>query len=297
MSFPKQDNVRYALLGNNSENGAEPDGTLAVPTNVTAGDVLLLDGDNNIVSAGGGTTFANVADDAPLRICRYAGAGNKHNFSPAFTKATTVIPAADTDAVAAVQQVSTIGFNGTSGALPVADDTNFFIKIRKNDNDAANRSQPTALWGQFKTPLAAATQFDLGVGLVDNLTKNLSIQPGNGYAYADLMADDAGQANGGAGTVTVATGETVVTFGTNVDANAVVGDYLHLDESVGGSPDDTDPWYRIIAFDLTTESATIDRPYSGTSMSGAAEANCDYQTAANLAGDDTGVRIKGKENK
>ena len=60
---------------------------------------------------------------------------------------------------AAQQQITVVGFNGTTGALPVANDTSFFIKIRKNDNDAANRSQPMSLFAQFKTDATAATGF------------------------------------------------------------------------------------------------------------------------------------------
>ena len=293
MDFPKNNNVRYAMIGNNSTNGSQPDGTLAVPSNISDGDLLVVDGDNNILSNAGSTrAFSAVAADEPIRICQYSSTG-KHLFSPSFTKGTTTIPAQDTDAVAAVQQVSTIGFDGTSGALPVANDTNFFLKIRKNDNDAANRSQPTALWGQFRTD-ASGTQFELAVGLVGNLQKNIEaeVEP---YVFADLLADDNGSANTGAGTVTVAAGGTTVTFGTDVDANVSVGDYIRIDESVGGSPDDTDPWYRIVSIDTGTESLTIDRPYAGTAaVSGAAQGNVVYATAGTLGSVASGIRLTGR---
>ena len=105
---------------------------------------------------------------------------------------------------AAVQQITAIGYAGSgTGALPSADDTSYFIKVRKNDNDAANRSQPSSLFGQFKTG-SATTQESLALGLSTNLVKNFSIQPANNYISVGILMDEAGVANTGAGTITVA---------------------------------------------------------------------------------------------
>ena len=81
----------------------------------------------------------------------------------------------------AVQQVSSVGFNGTTGSLPAANETDFYIKIRKNDNDAANRSQPMSLFaGPVRTD-ASATQAELAFALRLNGIANFKDEPANHY--------------------------------------------------------------------------------------------------------------------
>ena len=94
----------------------------------------------------------------------------------------------------AVEQVSVVGYNGTTGALPIANSTEFFIKIRKNDNDAANRSQPMSLFaGPVKTT-ATATQIDLANALVKNGIANFRDEPANHYLTFSALSSNAGTA-------------------------------------------------------------------------------------------------------
>jgi hypothetical protein len=89
------------------------------------------------------------------------------------------------------QQVSTIGYNGTSGSLPAANDTSYYIKVRKNDNDASNRSQPAPLMAQFKSD-GSATQEEVAFGLVANFKKSITdLEAGktNGYVKAEAIGD------------------------------------------------------------------------------------------------------------
>jgi len=120
----------------------------------------------------------------------------------------------------AVQQISTIGYNGTAGSLPSANDTSYFIKLQKNDSDAANRSQPASLFAQFKTD-ATATQEELALGLVENGIVNMIDEPANRYLTFSALCDEAGAALAATGAGAVA--NLVFTKGSRVVESALVG--------------------------------------------------------------------------
>ena len=116
----------------------------------------------------------------------------------------------------AVQQVSIVGYDGVTvgSALPSANSTDYFIKIRKNDNDAANRSQPMSLFAGPIKSAASATQVGIAEALVSNGIANFAKEPANNYLGFDLLTDSASAANTGAGTVTATKGSKLVTFAT-----------------------------------------------------------------------------------
>ena len=199
MQLKRQDNVNYVAIGDNTVDATAPTGTLAVSANLTDGDVVLVDEGNNILEAG---DYTALAADRKVRVAQVISLANQEFiFSPAMTKSS--ITTSVKGHTVADQQVTRIGYNGTSaGSLPsTASETSFFIKIRKNDLDAANRSQPTSLFAQFKTD-ATGSQEELALGLVKNGIKNMSTQPegNNGYLKFEALCDKAG------GTVIAPTG-------------------------------------------------------------------------------------------
>lgn len=193
--------------------------------------------------------------------------------------------------VAAIQQATAIGFNGTTNSLPSANDTSYYIKIRKNDNDAANRSQPFSLFGQYKTS-SAADQEELAFGLSANLILNLADEAVP-YIDVNVLCDEAGAANTGAGTITATYGSTTVAFGTDVDAVAVVGDSIRFDVSAGASPALTDPVYKVVAMDILNQTMTLDRAYTGATLSAVAEGNAVVIANATAIAAEFGITLTG----
>jgi hypothetical protein len=129
----------------------------------------------------------------------------------------------------AQNQVSCIGYNGATGSLPSANDTSYFVKIRKNDNDAANRSQPTDIFFQF-TSDASATQQEVAFGLFANAIKNLKREPANGYLRCEVIGDQTSAAGShgalmfftkGSKTVTYHTGALAASTGTVADGAVI----------------------------------------------------------------------------
>jgi hypothetical protein len=170
--------------------------------------------------------------------------------------------------------------------LPVANTTDFWIKVRKRDNDAANRSQPMSLFaGPVKTD-ATGTQAELASLLVKNGYLNFKDEPANNYLKFEAVCDNAGAVPTGTTTTFTAVygSRTVAIDGTLT--NVAVGDYIRL-EGTGV----TSAVYKVIAYTAST-SIVLDSPFVGTAGAYAI-ANVRRITAATAATAAFGVRLTG----
>jgi len=232
MQLRRQDNVAYAAIADTD--AASPGAVVITPSTLAVGAAALVDEGNLAYVAA--IPFDALAEDRKLRIVQ--NIAGKLVFSAAFTKGAIIKSAPLKSATvkqfsAAQQQITRIGYNGTTGALPTTIvESGFFIKLRKNDNDAANRSQPNSLFAQFKTD-ATGSQEELAFGLVKNGIQNMSTQPAgnNGYVKFEML-------NAGARTAATATGVVTLTFtkdstlvtasAATASTNIVAGDYVAI---------------------------------------------------------------------
>jgi len=232
MQLRRQDNVAYAAIADTT--AASPGAVVITPSTLAVGAAALVDEGNLAYVAA--IPFDALAEDRKLRIVQ--NIAGKLVFSAAFTKGAIIKSAPLKSATvkqfsAAQQQITRIGYNGTTGSLPTTIvESGFFIKIRKNDNDAANRSQPNSLFAQFKTD-ATGSQEELAFGLVKNGIQNMSTQPAgnNGYVKFEML-------NAGARTAATATGVVTLTFtkdstlvtasAATASTNIVAGDYVAI---------------------------------------------------------------------
>lgn len=212
--FRKANNVFSALLSDASAttaalNTAVPVGTVVTNANLPAGAVVVCDMGMRRLD---NTSYTALTATDKFFIVQGKGATQPLMKSPALTKGMVAISASKFKA--AVQQVTYVGYNLTTGTLPVANNSDFWIKIRKRDNDAANRSQPMSLFaGPVKTD-AAGTQEELAFLLVKNGLKNFAQEPANGYLKFEAVSN--GTMTATAANATVTKGSKVVTFATNV---------------------------------------------------------------------------------
>ena len=268
-----------------------PVGTVVTSSNIEAGAVVLVDAgmrrlDYNTTA---GANYAALANGDQFMVVQGKGANQPLMKSPVLTKGNTKMTIAKYKA--AVQQVTTIGYNGTTGALPAANNTDFWIKIRKRDNDAANRSQPMSLFaGPVKTD-ATGTQAELACLLALSGNKNFKNEPANGYLKFGLLCSDAGTAIGAVGdTVVGSAGSRVVTV-TEVTAVATIaaGDFFRVGTAT------TAEVYKVVASTVTGVSGTLtlDRPL--TSDVNLLGTTSEYITAANAATANFGIVLTGKE--
>ena len=273
MQLRRQDNVAYAAIAN-ATTAAPAAGAKATNVTIKGGQVALVDEGNIILDA---TKYAALPSDARVRIIQNVGGsvlGGDGELVASATLTKSKIRLGKSDKAgaptasatgsisvfsAAQQQITRIGFNGTTGALPTTTvETNFFIKLRKNDNDAANRSQPNSLFAQFRTD-ATGSQEELALGLVKNGVLNMSTQPeGNhGYVRFEAINAAAGTAITGPANFTVENGSKTVAISAAVTgATLVVGSLIRFGTAV------TDPVYKVA--DLTATTITLGHAYQGS---------------------------------
>jgi hypothetical protein len=253
--------------------------TTVTDSNLAQGAVVVADLGNNRLSI---AAFAALPANGQFRILQGLGAGRPLMKSPILTK--SKVFASVSKHVAAKQQITIIGYNGTTGALPVANNTNYFIKIRKRDNDAANRSQPMSLFaGPVRTD-ATGTQAELATLLVANGYLNFKDEPANNYLKFEAICDAAGAVPTTTTTFAAVYGSRTVT----VDAlpgNVAVNDYIRL-EGTGV----TSPVYQVVS--ISGLSLVLNSPFTGTTATYAV-ANTRRITAVLAAAANFGVSLTG----
>jgi hypothetical protein len=254
-------------------------GVVVTDANLEAGAIVVTDLGLQRLSA---AEYAALPTGAQYFIVQGKGVGQPLMKSPVLTKGQVKLSAARFRA--AVQQVTTIGYNGTTGALPVANNTDFWIKIRKRDNDAANRSQPFSLFaGPVRTD-ATATQAELASMLVRNGWQNFKDEPANQYLKFEATCDAAGAVPTTTTTFAAVNGSRTVT----VDAlpgNVAVGDYIRLEGTAISNP-----VYKVTG--LSGLNVVLDSPFTGATATYAVAATRRI-TVVLAAAANFGVRITG----
>lgn len=284
--FRKANNVFSVLLSDAAAltSGLPAAGTVITNANLAAGAVVVCDmGMRRLNNA----SFAALAATDRFFIVQGKGASQPLMKSPAVTKGNIAISASKFKA--AVQQVTVVGYNGTTGTLPVANNTDFWIKVRKRDNDAANRSQPISEFaGPVKTD-ATGTQAELAVMLMNSGYRNFTNQePANGYLKMDAICSAASAAITGTTTTFGVTYKSKVVTLNGTVTNVAVGDFLRI-----GGTTVTTAVYRVAAVN-SPNSITLSSFYVGDTAS-VAVANVQVITAATASTANFGVRLTGIE--
>jgi hypothetical protein len=256
-------------------------GTVITPTNLPTGAIVLVDAGMRRMSV---TEYNALADGEGFFVAQGRGTTKSLMKSPRLTKGKVKFTSARHKDE--VQQVTAIGYNGTTGALPVANNTNFFIKIRKRDNDAANRSQPMSLFAGPVRTNATGTQAELASAFVRSGYQNFKDEPANHYLKFEALSNAAGAVPTGTTTIftPVVGSRTVAIDGTLT--NVAVGDYIRL-EGTGV----TSAVYKVTAYTAST-SIVLDSPFTGVAAAYAI-ANVRRITAALAAAADFGITVTG----
>jgi hypothetical protein len=276
--FRKANNVFSVILDDNAQTAAALPavGTVVTDANLAKGAVVLADLGNRRLSA---ANYTALADGEQFRIIQGKGVGAVLMKTPVLTKGKVKLTIAAHKE--AVQQVTAIGFNGTTGALPVASSTTFWIKIRKRDNDAANRSQPMSLFAGPVETDATGTQAELASALVKNGYLNFKDEPANHYLKFEAICNNAGATDATATSATVTNGSLGVVLNA-APTTIAVGDYVRFGTTVN------DPVYLVAA--ISGVNLTLASPYVGTTGTVAA---IEYVTAALATAANFGILITG----
>jgi hypothetical protein len=187
-----------------------------------------------------------------------------------------------------VEQVSYVGYNGTSGAIDAITSNDYLVRIVRQDTQATYLNKEMLKFGAYRS-LATTTQELIAKGLVDSLIANFSREPEQEIKF-ERVSSGANTAATGTGTLTFTKGSTTVSAGTDIDAVAVVGDYIRFGTAL------TDAVYEIVSIDAVANTAVLDVAYQGASGT-LAVANFRFVTAANVAAGDMGIKMTGLPRK
>lgn len=282
----KANNVFSVILGDVAKTTANLPGagTVVTSSNLEAGAIIITD--LGLRALNNAAYTALTATDQFL-IIQGKGPNVPLMKSPVLTKGK--IKTAISKFKPAVQQVSYVGYNTVTAttALPVANNTDFWIKIRKRDNDAANRSQPMSLFaGPVRTD-GSGTQAELANLLVRSGYRNFANEPANGYLRMESVCSGTAIAITGAPTSYDFTyGAKGVAINGTATSNVNAGDWIRL--GVVGSV--TSAVYLVAA--VTATQITLSSPFVGTTGNVLA-AGLTVIPAATALASNFGVRILG----
>lgn len=251
------------------------------------GELALVDADNKGV---GGTNSSSGSKF--LRIVQRRG--TQLHYSPKIKSTDMATYKAGS---AATQQISYIGYNGSSGEMDADDSTYYSISIKEEGIPVVNRTGQSL--GSY-TSDASATQYEIAKNLADSLDNNV-----NGILAANTSKkikfelinngavgsnDECGAGgNNPTGNITFTKGSTTATMADSQDLS--VGDFLR----VTGAATETlkDPIYKITAIDSSgsPHEVTLDSPFKGST--GAVDDDYVHHVASGSIGTDWGIKCTG----
>lgn len=163
MQFPDQKNISFCLVGKNLSEVTNA--TLVnSPDTLSDGQIALLTKDNASFASG-----SLVATDVVRFVQR---SGNELIFTPWFKVGDATC--ALSGYTVSSEQVSYIGYNGTSGSIDVINNNNYVIKIHLKD---FNRGSIYEKFGAYKSPTSGTTQAAVAKGLFESLVRQFANEP------------------------------------------------------------------------------------------------------------------------
>ena len=200
--------------------------------------------------------------------------------------------------VSAANQLSYIGYNGTSGEIEAVNSKLYVVRLSLKEFDTTGFGQEAILNAPYKSD-ASATQLEVALGIVQSLSRTLRRQPVQPI-QAELVCDVAYAATAAhAGAVTFVKGEDLITCGTNTDYNTnvdlAVGDYVRLSDAPATTGCAvTDGIYKVVEL-VSATVYRVDRPIEEESYTAVAagKAAATVLSAAKMASAKLGIKLTG----
>ena len=245
MQFPGQNNISFTLVGKNLS--SVTNATVITGTeSLSDGAVCLVDKDNKVIS-----TTGTLTADQVIRFVQRSGTTLK--YTPYFTVKNASVKLSSY--AAGVEQVSYIGYNGTSGSLDVIDNTYFtvWVNLLQAYNGTTYMKDIT-----YKSAKTSATQAQIATGLYDAAIRSFGREPYK-YITFDRVSDGTrtqfSAGTGDATSIILTNNSTTVTYNgsTGVQTALTVGQAIKIKGVL----------YYVVT--SSTTSFTIDYAYTGVS--------------------------------
>lgn len=184
---------------------------------------------------------------------------------------------------AGTEQISYVGFNGTTGDIDVINSNLYQLNITLKDYVMISNDHWYVKHGHYKTAASGDTQATVATGLTQSLVRNFSREPFQVLKF-EMLINNVGAAVTGMGNLTVTKGQVWADAATDATLVAV-GDFIRI-----GGTAITDPVYRVEAVDATNDRIKLSHAYQGDSGT-VLEANVEKVVEATAASQDFGIKI------
>lgn len=288
-----QRNTAQLLIAKDIARAATSGTVIKSYNDLSDGEIVVCSSSNVVLQIGGTYDDAN---EKRIKFIQRSGTTLLHS---ALIDADSLKKYSIETYAAQTEQVTYVGYNGTSGSLDVIDENMYTIRLRYTPSDTAGFASNIIKRGEYKSA-TTAIEYDIAHGLAFSLAASVKVEPER-VTKVEMVSS--------ATTVATASGAFAMVQGSkyctvaestagaadagryNTSVVFVAGDFIRF----GHATTKTYPVYRIISItNANTALATIelDRTYEGTSGSVAAASAGGMLSATGLAGD-FGIKISG----
>jgi len=271
-----QENITNVIIAKDISRAISA-GTVASPTSLADGEVVVTDMSLRVLTS----TQASTAD----KIFIVQGRGTSKPIKKYLVKKSDIIGYTGTRYTAAVEQVSYVGFNGTSGTIDVISDNSYILRFDRKVNHFVRGNQHWYKYGLFVSD-SSATVNEITDGLTLNFVANIfEDRKLEDFLKVERVCSDTTNDVAVSNNATVTKGSKYVTFAGNETIAA--GDYVRI-----GGTTATSPMYKVATGVTAGTQIVLDQPYEGTSATVLA-ANFLVLSAANAAAASWGIKFTG----
>lgn len=268
-----QNNIGWTLIGDNIAY------TSATKANQLAkGEIAVVDAFGNVI------TTSTDALGQKFRLVQGRGAGLSPRSTDLITPSGNLVYFNASRHYNPAEQVTAIGFNGTSGSIDTITNNLYFLRLNMIEVDRTGFGQANQIYGKYKSG-AAVTQWQVAREVAANLNDNVRKQFERDVTAVSLF--DAGSATGsgaitGTDNINVTNGSDIITEGSDAwTGTPTVGQVIALASS--------DIGYEVVEV-IDANTVRVHMPYQGAT---AANAVAVSYTAASVAAVNCGIQLTG----
>jgi len=261
---------------------------VSVAGGLADGIVAVVTPDLKVITLTGELTNTAIAAGGYFQIVQGTGVGKPLIMSPILSSTSYTISRSKFKA--ATEQITYIGYNGTTGAIDAdTASTSYVITLVMTNPNEKDRSQPTRVYGQYTTAATGATHAYSTEQLVGSLTKNFSVKKSDKVKIEMVISDAAsntafGGGSNATGNVTFTKGSKTATMTDTTDLSA--NDWFRVSASATEAL--TDAAYKIASVDSAT-TITLSTEYAGETET----IDDDFIHLVGATPGDMGIRLTG----